>query len=93
LIINHLYIKTPETTGKKPAKPEIKNKPYMTTAHQYINPLHVNQKNQINQWFRQTNPTGNCIQPAKPNTTDNQSLIHQNTRNNRQKTGKTRNKQ
>jgi hypothetical protein len=50
----------------------------MTTAHQYINPLHVNQKNQTNQWFRQTTPTDNCIQPAKPNTIDNQPLTHQN---------------
>ena len=38
LIINHLSIKTPETTGKKPAKPEIKNKRNMNQKpqHQYL---------------------------------------------------------
>jgi hypothetical protein len=70
LIINELSIKTHETTGKKPAKQEINNKPNMTTAHQHINPLHVNQKNQINQSFRQTNPTGKCIQTGKMNSID-----------------------
>ena len=54
------------------------NKPNMTTAQQHINPLHVNQKNQINQWFRQTNPTGNCMQPGKVNSIDNQQLKYQN---------------
>jgi hypothetical protein len=71
LIINYLRSKTDENTGKKPAKLEINNKPNMTTAHQHINPIHVNQKNQINQWFRQS-PTGKCTQPAKMNTIDNQ---------------------
>jgi hypothetical protein len=36
LIINHLHSKTHETTGKKPAKPEIECKPNMTTK-----PLHT----------------------------------------------------
>jgi len=43
----------------------------MTTGHQYINPLHANQKNQINQWFRQT-PTGKCNHTGKVNSVDNQ---------------------
>jgi hypothetical protein len=64
--------KNTKTTGKKPAKQEMNNKPNMTTARQYINPLHVNQKNQIDQWFRQTNPTGKCIQTGKVNSIDNQ---------------------
>jgi hypothetical protein len=50
----------------------------MTTAHQQINPLHVNQKNQVNQWFRQTNPTGKCIRTGKVNRIDNQRVINQN---------------
>ena len=52
----------------------------MTTAHQHINPLHVNQKNQINQWFRQTNPTGKCMLTGKVNSIDNQSLTSKNTK-------------
>jgi hypothetical protein len=62
--------KNTKLTGKKPAKQETNNKPIMTTAHQYINPLHVNQKNHINQSFRQTNPTGKCIQTGKMNSID-----------------------
>ncbi len=57
----------------------MKYKPNMTTAHQHINPLPVNQKNQINQWFRQTNPTGKCIHTGKVNSIDNQLLTYQNT--------------
>jgi hypothetical protein len=72
LIINELSVKTHENTGKKPAKPEMNNRPNITTAHQHINPLHVNQKNQINQWFRQTNPTGKCIHTGKVNSIGNQ---------------------
>ncbi len=56
------------------------NKPNMTTAHHHINPLHVNQKNQMNQRFRQTNPTGNCKQPAKVNNIDNQRVTSKNTK-------------
>jgi hypothetical protein len=33
LIINYLSIKTHETTGNKPAKPEMKNKCNMTPNH------------------------------------------------------------
>jgi predicted ATP-dependent serine protease len=53
-------LKHRQQTGKL----EMKNKPNMTTAHQYINPLHVNQKNQINQWFRQK-PPANAYRPEK----------------------------
>jgi hypothetical protein len=60
-----------ENTGNKP---EIKNKPYMTT-NQDNNPK---QQNQINQWFRQTNPTGKRMLTGKGNTIDNQPLIYQN---------------
>jgi predicted ATP-dependent serine protease len=49
-------LKNTKITGKKPAKLEMNNKYNMTTAHKHINPLHVNQKNQINQWFRQIPP-------------------------------------
>ena len=49
----------------------------MTTS-QDNNPKQQNQQNQINQWFRQTNPTGKCMQPAKMNSIDNQPLIYQN---------------
>jgi hypothetical protein len=38
-------------------KPEI-NKKYNMTTMKESNPKQQNQKNQINQWFRQTNPTG-----------------------------------
>ncbi len=51
----------------------------MTTAHQHINPIHVNQKNQINPWFRQTNQTGNRMHTGKMNSIDNQLLTYQNT--------------
>jgi hypothetical protein len=74
---------------KIPETPEMKNKLNMTTAHQLINPLHMNQTNQINQWFRQTNPTGKCIRTGKVNSIDNQRVINQNPKNNRQQTGKT----
>ena len=67
-----------ESTGKKPAKPEMKNKLNMTMKPQYpYNPHPENQISQMNQWFRQP-LTGNCIQPAKTNIIDNQSLTHQN---------------
>ena len=36
------------------------------------------QQNQINQWFRQTNPTGKRMLTGKGNTIDNQPLIYQN---------------
>jgi hypothetical protein len=73
------YIKKHKYNRQKTGKLEMKNKPNMTTAHQHINPLQVNQKNQINQWFRQTNPTGNCTLTANRNSIDNQPLIYQNT--------------
>ncbi len=65
----------PENTGNKPAKPEINNKPNMTTIKLAINPNHQNQMNQL---FRQK-PTGNCMQLGKVNSIDNQQLIYQNT--------------
>jgi hypothetical protein len=37
LIINELSFKTHETTGKKPAKQEIKNKPNMNLPQHTIN--------------------------------------------------------
>ncbi len=46
----------------------------MTTS-QDNNP---NQQNQINQWLRQTNPTGKRMHTGKVNTIDNQPLIYQN---------------
>ncbi len=51
LIINDLHQKTHENTGNKP---EINNKPNMTTEDQYIIPNQRNRKNQINQRFRQS---------------------------------------
>ena len=45
-------------------KPEI-NKIYNMTTMKESNPKQQNQKNQINQWFRQTNPTGKWIQTCK----------------------------
>jgi hypothetical protein len=69
-----LTSKTHENTGNKPETPEMTNKPNMTTAHQQINPLHMNQTNQINQWFRQTNPTRKCMHTGKVNSIDNQRL-------------------
>ena len=64
------YIKKHKNNRQKTGKLEMKNKPNMTTVHQHINPLHVNQKNHINQTFRQTNPTGKCIQTGKMNSID-----------------------
>jgi hypothetical protein len=66
------YIKKNKINRQKTGKLEMNNKPNMITAHQHINPLHMNQKNQINQRFRQTNPTGNCLLTGKVNTIDNQ---------------------
>ncbi len=43
----------------------------MTTEDQYIIPNQRNQKNHMNQWFRQT-PTGNCLNTGKVNSIDNQ---------------------
>jgi hypothetical protein len=81
LIINDLSFKTHETTGKKPAKIEINNKPNMNRnnliqAHPY-SPHPENQINQMNQWFRQT-PIGKCQHTGKVNSIDNQPVIHQN---------------
>jgi len=58
-------LKNTKITGKKPAELETNNKYNMTTAHQHINPLHVNQKNQINQWFRQTPQPANAYNLQK----------------------------
>jgi hypothetical protein len=55
LIINYLSLETHETTGKKPAIPEINNKLNVTIKPQYPYNLHPeNQINQMNQLFRQT---------------------------------------
>ena len=59
-------------------KPEINNKPNMTTIELAINPNQQNQKNQMNQLFRQQ-PPGNCMQTGKVNSIDNQQLKCQNT--------------
>ena len=52
----------------------------MSKVHQHINPLHVNQKNQINQWFRQTTPTGKCLHTGKMNSIDNQRVTSKKTK-------------
>ena len=75
LIINHLHHKTQETTGKKPAKPEMNNNPNMKRnnhihPHPY-NPHPENQINQMNQWVKQS-PTGKCLHTGKVNSIDNQ---------------------
>jgi hypothetical protein len=74
------YIKKPRNNRQKTGKPEMNNKPNMTTAHHHINPLHVNQINQINQWFRQTNPTEKCLHTGKVNSIDNQRVTSKNTK-------------
>jgi hypothetical protein len=69
LIINELHCKTHETTGKKPAKPEMNNKPNMTRnnhIHMHpFNPYPENQINQMNQWPHTNLQPENTIIPEK----------------------------